>query len=482
MKSLFSRLWLSATFAVILLFASIWQWLQFSHEFTSQQVQQSLHKELAAHMAHINPLLSKGVTSDAALKEAFHDFMLLGPSFEIYTLDTSGKVVAYDAKKEKIKSSQVDIQYIEQFIAGQELPLLGTDPRSETKQKIFSATRLLDQSGQHTGYLYVIIGGEIFDSWQTLISQHQAPKQWSAAIAFGILAALIIFTLLLKYFTAPLARLEYDLGQVASQSLSEGVALPGDYRGSREINQLSQHIDKLLAELSLQHQTIAGQQQAKHEFLLHLSHDLKTPLTSLQGYIETWLVTPPNERQAEWIEIAANSGKTLQQLLAQLLELAALENGQVHASVQQVSLRLLLEELQQSFAPRAETQGIQLDFQLPHDRAIQTDPHLLKRVISNLVDNAIRYTPSGGKISIRHHSKNGQEWLDVVDTGSGMHQHELSALQQMSGKPIRYEDNAALPQLGVGLAIVRQLLGLLQYPIEIESQPGKGSQFRIQLV
>lgn len=151
MKSLFNRLFIAATVIVLLLFVALWQWLQLNHEFTRDRVQQSLHKELAEHMAHINPLLSQGITSDAALKEAFHDFMLLGPSFEIYTLDPEGRVIAYDAKPDKIKTQRVDINIIEQFLAGASLPILGTDPRGESNQKIFSVSKLINQEGLHSG-------------------------------------------------------------------------------------------------------------------------------------------------------------------------------------------------------------------------------------------------------------------------------------------------------------------------------------------
>ena len=124
MKSLFSRILLAATLVILILFIVLWQWQQFSQEFSRNQIRQSLHRELADHMAHINPLLSKGTTSDAALKEAFHDFMLLGPSFEIYTLDNRGNIIAYDAKEEKIKQLKVDTQRIDNFIQGASLPLL----------------------------------------------------------------------------------------------------------------------------------------------------------------------------------------------------------------------------------------------------------------------------------------------------------------------------------------------------------------------
>ncbi|MCL1049681.1 HAMP domain-containing histidine kinase [Shewanella abyssi] len=485
MKSLFSRILLAATLVMFILLIVLWQWLQFSQDFSRNQIQQSLHRELAEHMAHINPLLSKGITSDAALKEAFHDFMLLGPSFEIYTLDRQGTLIAYDANEEKIKQDSVDTDIIERFIQGDNLPILGTDPRSISKDKIFSAAKLLDTNGLQTGYLYVIIGGEDFDTWQSIVSQHQAPQFWTAAILIAVSFAFILFVLLLKLFTAPLSRLENDLGLVAAQQLNAGVMLPGQYSGSSEINQLSGHINTLLQALSQQHQAINRQQEERHEFMLHLSHDLKTPLTSLQGYIDTWLLLPPSERSSDLIEVAANASQHLQQLLGQMLELEALENGQVTPNWNELYLADLLEELQLTFAPRANSKKVMLNFADSHKLTVRTDRQLLLRVLNNLVDNAIRYTPERGTITIDTiwDGSANKMWLQVSDNGSGMHQHELAALKQMTHKPLTMvASQTALPQLGVGLAIVRQLLSILKCDIEIESQPGKGSDFRIELV
>ncbi|MCL1056627.1 HAMP domain-containing histidine kinase [Shewanella gelidimarina] len=484
MKSLFGRILLAASLVIFILFVALWQWLQFSQDFSRNQIQQSLHRELAEHMAHINPLLSQGITSDAALKEAFHDFMLLGPSFEIYTLDRQGKVIAYDAKEEKIKQSQIDTNIIDDFIQGANLPLLGTDPRSSSKDKIFSAARLLAPDGQQTGYLYVIIGGEDFDAWQSIVSEHQAPQFWTTAILIAIGFALVLFVLLLKLFTAPLSRLENDLRLVASQQLNAGVVLPRQYTGSSEINQLSSHINTLLEALSQQHQAINRQQEERHEFMLHLSHDLKTPLTSLQGYIDTWLLLPPHERSSDLIEVAANASQHLQQLLGQMLELEALENGQVSPNWNELYLVDLLEELQLTFAPRANSKKVTLDFADSHNLTVRTDRQLLLRILNNLIDNAIRYTPEQGMIKIQtiQDLATNKVWLQVSDNGSGMHKHELTALKQMTQKPLAMmAKQTALPQLGVGLAIVRQLLGILQCDIEISSQPGKGTTFNIEL-
>ncbi|MGK0408514.1 MAG: signal transduction histidine kinase [Shewanella psychromarinicola] len=482
MNRLFNRLFLASTIIVLLLFVALWQWLQLNHEFNRNQIQQSLHLQLAEHMAHINPLLSQGITSDAALKEAFHDFMLLGPSFEIYTLDPDGKVIAYDAKEEKIKIHRVDTAIIQQFLNGDNLPVLGTDPRSEDTHKIFSASKLITEDGLHSGYLYVIIGGEDYDSWQTLINAENQPKIWGATIGFWIIFALVLFVILLRYFTRPIQKLAQDLTELKNTPISDKLMLPQRYRGSLEISQLSHHINHLLQEIQLQQQQVKRQQQVKHDFLLHLSHDLKTPLTALLGYIDTWLILPENERDQALIQYAANSGQTLQQLLAQLLELAALENGQIDAQLQQVNLSELLCDIEQTFTPRAKKLGVQLDFDINHASQIYTDPALMRRILNNLVDNALRYTPAGGKIQIINALHNGQQWLTVRDTGAGMHQHEVDALKQLSMTTLSFEANQSLPQLGVGLAIVRQLLGLLKCRIEIDSQPGVGSEFKIELV
>ncbi|WP_351075657.1 HAMP domain-containing sensor histidine kinase [Shewanella sp. CAL98-MNA-CIBAN-0140] len=416
MNRLFNRLFLASTIIVLLLFVALWQWLQLNHEFNRNQIQQSLHLQLAEHMAHINPLLSQGITSDAALKEAFHDFMLLGPSFEIYTLDPDGKVIAYDAKEEKIKIHRVDTAIIQQFLNGDNLPVLGTDPRSEDTHKIFSASKLITEDGLHSGYLYVIIGGEDYDSWQTLINAENQPKIWGATIGFWIIFALVLFVILLRYFTRPIQKLAQDLTELKNTPMSDKLILPQRYRGSLEISLLSHHINHLLQEIQLQQQQVKRQQQAKHDFLLHLSHDLKTPLTALLGYIDTWLILPENERDQALIQYAANSGQTLQQLLAQLLELAALENGQIDAQLQQVNLSELLCDIEQTFTPRAKKLGVQLDFDINHASQIYTDPALMRRILNNLVDNALRYTPAGGKIQIINALHNGQQWLTVRDT------------------------------------------------------------------
>lgn len=482
MNSMFSRLMLSACILVFLLLLLLWQWLDYSHSAQLARVQQSLHRELAGHMAHINPLLASGNISDAALKEAFHDFMLLGPSFEIYTLTPSGDVVAYSAPETKIVTRQVALPPIKAFLRQQPLPITGTDPRALQRDKIFSATELHHPDGQLSGYLYVIIGGEAFDGWQQIAYDTHQRQTWLVSLLICALFALLLFALMLKFFTSPLSRLSRDVIRLnPSVSGKTAAMLPGVYQGSSEISALGTQINALLQKIHQQQQQMQAQQQAKQRFMLHLSHDLKTPLTALLGYLETWQLSPTQQRSDDLIQMATNTGQNLQQLLAQLLELIALENQTITPKFTTFALQPFLQELTQTFTPKAARRQIQLHFDAGENMVAFSDRQLLQRMLHNLVDNALRYTPTEGKISIQpvlHHSR----WqLLVEDNGSGMHQDASRALNQPIAKAPQFSEDDPLPQLGVGLAIVRHLATMLDCPLEIDSEPDQGCRIYLAL-
>ncbi|QYJ97280.1 HAMP domain-containing histidine kinase [Shewanella alkalitolerans] len=491
-NSLFGRILLLASACVLLLFLGFWQWFSLSQQHSQRLVQQSLHRELATHMAEINPLLSQGLTSDAALKEAFHDLMLLGPSFEIYTLDTQGKVIAFDAREEQIKTHRVDITKIHSFLKGDTLPILGTDPRSDGQQKIFSASPLIGPNGTLSGYLYVIIGGEAFDSWQSLIQAKDLPERWGVALGGWALFTLILFALLLRYLTRPLNRLTQALGELEHKPIDQPLALPLAPSRSQEMAQLNGQINRLLEEVAQKQRQVTAQQAAKQEFLLHLSHDLKTPLTTLLGYLDTWLLSPADARDDSLLQYAAASGQKLQQLLAQMLELAALENGQIKANMRRVSLKSILDELNQTFTPKAKRAEVSLRLVQGENEGksegerefLYTDPQLMSRVLNNLLDNALRHTPPGGEIAVYPQTLASGSYLVIQDSGSGMQPEAIAALQHTpspSQPELYYCRGETLPQLGVGLAIVRQLLARLGCRIEVQSATDRGSRFMIAL-
>ncbi|MBM7073558.1 HAMP domain-containing histidine kinase [Shewanella sp. 202IG2-18] len=476
-NSLFSRLWLSITFTIVLLVSALWAWFNYSQIHSQNLVQQSLHKKLAEHMAHINPLLSQGVTADEAIKEAFHDFMLLGPSFEIYTLDKNGIVISFAAKDSVIKQREVPLKPIHQFLNESPLPIYNVDPRGHG-HKIFSAIRLFDKSNNHTGFLYVIIGGEKFDAWQSLTATSHNVTQLAIVLILIVIAVSTVFALLIQFFISPTKKLAHSLSQLNVDSLGKQLQLNKPARSSIEISELTNDINVLLSKINTQHQQITSSHEAKHEFLLHLSHDLKTPLSVLLGYIETWLASPEQERQDKWIEISAQSGEKLKGLLTQLLELAAIENNLITPNIVNFQAVELFEELALMYRHQAESRKIQANIHCPNNIEMMTDINLLRRILCNLLDNAFRYTPHGGVIEVMLIKENNQTFIKVNDSGPGISETNIHAL---TNKNTTHYSGKLLPELGVGLSIVKKLSELLNLDIHIENKAEGGTCFQITL-
>ncbi|WP_025820718.1 sensor histidine kinase [Shewanella marina] len=474
MNSLFIRLLISTCSISLLLFAALWVWFDKQQQHHSQQVQQALHRELAAHMAHLNPLLSQGITSNKALKEAFHDLMLLGPSFEIYTLDLDGNIIAFDADPKLIKQKQINTLAIREFLAKQALPILGPNPRNPQQNKIFSASRLHNPQGKVTGYLYVIIGGDQLDHVQSLLAQSKQNQFMFAGGTTGIILIIAVVILLLRYFTKPISQLNADLQQITHADNCQS-ALPYQHHGGQEIRLIAQNINQLLDTIKSQQQQINDEHKKQHQFLLHLSHDLKTPLTSLMGYIETWLISNKTANDHKLINAAALSAKQLHELLNQLLQLSAIENGQITPHFEQCNLANISHELLLNFENRADKLNVSLDFTTAEIQ-LYTDQQLLIRVLNNLIDNALRYTPNGGKITLAATRSEQNIYVSLNDTGSGFNQAKIDAFSHSQAQHLSPQE---LPQLGVGLSIVKQLLRILGHTLQVHSELGQGSQFII---
>jgi len=133
-----------------------------------QQVSQQLNRDLAQNLVADRNLVEEGRLNQAAVKETFHQYMVINPSIEIYLLDNEGRILAYSADPGKVKRKHVSLAPIQAFLRGGDYPLLGDDPRSHDRQKAFSVTPV--PSAEHPeGYLYVVLRGEQFDSVDTMI-------------------------------------------------------------------------------------------------------------------------------------------------------------------------------------------------------------------------------------------------------------------------------------------------------------------------
>ncbi|MBD2705067.1 response regulator [Spirosoma sp. BT702] len=223
--------------------------------------------------------------------------------------------------------------------------------------------------------------------------------------------------------------------------------------------------------------------EAKTRFFTNVSHELRTPLTLMLGPLNSVLSRNRVEPQDEqFIRMADRSAQQLLELVNELLDLTRLEAGKLDLRPQTVELNWLLRECLDPFVGQAQQQGIILTMQLPKHNGlfVLIDATKLKRVIQNLLTNACKFTPMGGRVTLEAICHKDRLRIWVTDTGRGIDPKDLPHVfdryfqTQQPGTPLE-------GGTGIGLALCQELVRLMQGTISVESEPGRGSSFCVDL-
>jgi two-component system phosphate regulon sensor histidine kinase PhoR len=218
----------------------------------------------------------------------------------------------------------------------------------------------------------------------------------------------------------------------------------------------------------------------KSEFLSIVSHDVRTPLTTIRGYVSLLpRVGPLNPRQQEFVEKVERAMRTIVELLNNLLDLSRLESG--HAlSMERCSPAQILHEAIQIIRPQAEEKGQALVLEIPPDLpTLYGDPRRLEQVFLNLLSNAVKYTPPGGRITVRAMERDGHLMVQVSDTGVGIPPADLPHIFSKFYRVRR--EGETTEGTGLGLAIVKSIVERHGGRVWAESEVGKGSTFTVLL-
>ncbi|WP_299075385.1 HAMP domain-containing sensor histidine kinase [uncultured Paraglaciecola sp.] len=459
---------------------------------TKLEAEQKLHLNLATHLVDDNPLLKEGVYDYKALKNLFHMLMILGPNFEFYYLDATGKILTYSAEKGKVKRESVTLQPLLNVIEGNHaFPVVGDDPRNIGKQKIFSAAPVYNGE-QLQGYLYVIIGGEAYDSILAELQNSQNLQEFALFIVAGLVILLVALLGLFRFITAPLRRLSNDMQTIKSADFHRGNTTQNtskwDKNSSNEVHILGHTFTEMLSHIDNQFEQLQQIDSKRRILLADLSHDLRTPLANLQGYIETLALNADSlsaDDRNRFVDISLKNAKNLKHLVDQIFELAYLEGGQVTLNQESFPLGELLHDVAAKFALKAKDKHISLVVN-PDQFGFQVfaDIGKLERVLTNLLENAIRHTPEKGQIQINVSEVNdlGKNKLrvDIRDSGIGISDKEIAFIFDARYQATNTErDNCV--HAGLGLAISRKLMALLESDLQVESQLGKGTCFSFEL-
>jgi signal transduction histidine kinase len=481
-KSLYTKLAIVLLLLFCLLGVTILIVTQFASDMYQQEVVQKLNRDLAKQIVAQKILMENNRISEKGLKDVFNMLMVVNPSIEIYLLNPAGKILAFSAPPGKVKLDRVDLVPIKKWFGNDIVyPLNGDDPRNPARKKVFSVARIPEQ-GQLQAYLYIILGGEIFDSIAQKLRGSYIMQLSAWWIMASLLFALITGLLLFAYLTRRLKRLaiamdSFDMTQTTSrlQSIHRQDRQHGD-----EIDRLALTFKQLVDRIQIQMENLKQADKLRRELVANVSHDLRTPLATLQGYIETLLLK--NKRLSDkdrqhHLEIAIQHCQRLSNLVDELFELAKLDSSEIQVQCEPFNINELAHDVVQKFNLSAEER--QITIQIDHNQHLpfaNADIAMIERVIENLLDNAVRHTSPGGSIRLTFSSQNGDISVCVSDTGCGIPEEDLPHIFDRFYHRARTQDSKA-GYSGLGLAIAKRILELHHKSIIVESTAGSGTAF-----
>ena len=334
---------------------------------------------------------------------------------------------------------------------------------------------LVDRGGKH--YLAVarpislstqLLGALVVAKPKSQLRSRLFVLVWQLVIAFGIGVIVVgmLGVYLARRLTRPLGALAAAADEVAGGDYA--VELP-PARGSDEISTLSRRFGDMAAKL-------AESEQLSRNFLMSVSHELRTPLTAIRGHVSALRegVIDDPELSAASLAVIEVEAMRLERLVGDVLDLAKLDAHRFTVLQEEVDMEQLTETAFTAFGEEARRRAIDYRSEIRAHPVIVTDGDRVLQIISNLLSNAFRWTPEGGRIWVELAAENGNVSVAVNDTGPGIGPDERDRIF----RPFWSRDGGGT---GLGLAIARELALALGGRIELKSEPGLGSRFELVL-
>jgi two-component system sensor histidine kinase BaeS len=291
---------------------------------------------------------------------------------------------------------------------------------------------------------------------------------WELALAFGIgipVAGVLVVFFSLR-IVRPLEALTDAADEVAAGHYD--VEVP-QHSGGAEVEQLAARFDQMAARL-------AESEQLSRNFLMSVSHELRTPLTAIRGHVSALRegVLDDAASQQRSLEVISEEAVRLERLVGDVLDLAKLDARRFALLREEVDMRALCERAYATFAEEARSRGIDYELELGEGAVLVTDGDRVLQIVTNLIANALHWTPEGGRVELSLDTQNGEVMVAVSDTGPGIDPQEKERIF----RPFWSGDGGGT---GLGLTIAQNLAVALGGRLELDSEPGRGSRFVLVL-
>ncbi len=450
-----------------------------------QETRQKLDVKVASHIANDNQFFTGDSVNINVLKNVFHNVMIINPSIEVYLLNTNGKILAYDAPPNTVKLTEVPLKPIIKFIKSEskEHFFMGVDPKSPGKEKAFSAAKVLE-NGKLKGYIYVILGGQEYENASQLLFGSYILRLGVRSMIIALITAALIGFLAIGIIIRNLRKIIYVIREFRDGNLKARIHV----KSKGELNEFANSFNEMADTIVVNLDKIKRMDNQRRDLIANVSHDLRTPLSIVRGYIETILIKDErlnDEDRKKYLETSLKSTERLLSLVEELFELSKLDAEELKPKPEKFSLAEILQDIHQKNYLTAKKRNINLELNIQDNiPLINADIGMMEKVFQNLLDNAFKFTSSGGKIKMNLKLESSKTILaEISDTGIGISEDDLPLIFDRFNhtKRITVENDHGT---GLGLTIVKRILDMHGVSINVESKINKGTNFylRFQVV
>lgn len=440
------------------------------------ETSQHLNANVANHLVEekfraASPYLENGEVNKALFDDLMHDMMAVNRAIEVYLLNNEGGIVysvVLDHSDPKSPLTMIDLKPIRKFIENNEAYVLGDDPRDKSKKKIFSAAHF--EKGNHSGYIYIILASEKYQQvCDSLFSNFFLNLGFTTCL-ITMLSALLLGLLSIWFLTKSLRTIIFHVNNFKGGDLTSRIPNPN----KSDLSVLALTFNQMAETIALNIIEINSINKFRKELIANVSHDLRLPLTAIKGYVETLRLkgkVMSIDDKSEFMNIIEKSADYLGNMINQLFDYSKLDANNIKLFKESFSIGHLAFELKQRYEVIAKEKNIELILNIEKSiPKVFADKTLIERVIQNILDNAIKFTPEMGTVKI-----------DVI-----LGYEEINVSIKDSGKGIKKLDNKKEIHfngsgMGLGLAIVRKIIDLHKSDLKIYSKPNEGTIFKFSL-
>ena len=443
-----------------------------------QEVTQRQNAGVAANLVSQHDLMIGHDVDRSKLAAVAKNLAMTNPGVEVYVLDPAGRVLAGSIPASGRSRSRVALAPLEAFVRGdRHFPLLGTDPRRGDRT-VFSAAPLAGGGG----YLYVVLTDELRAGIMREVQGSTALRVALYGSATVLVLVLVGGALAFFLLTRRLRRLQRAMTAFRSAAGAEGVTLEPVATPRDEIDALRNDFVALAERIGEQLDALRRADRVRRELVTNVSHDLRTPLAALRGSLETLVLKGESLGESDrsaFLTTAQAQSERLGRLIDQLFELSLLDDEARDVAEEDFPLAELVSDAVQKERPRAEAAGVRLSVSAQEPLPpVRGNLGLVERALLNLVDNALRHTPSGGEVRVSlRGGASGRVEVSVADTGEGIPVEQQSRIFERFYTGGARRGGGA----GLGLAIAARVAELHGGKLTVASRPGRGSRFTFDL-